>query len=154
MSNHFHPLVKTVEGNLSEFMRHFNIGYTSFFNRRHRRVGNLYQGRYMAFLIDADNYLMGVARSIHLNPVRIKSDRKRIVEEKVAILFNYKRSSLPGYLWRCKREAFVSYAVVLDYLGGDTNFPLHLITHKFPYSAIYHHSLSSVIKSFFSLFIM
>ena len=40
-------LVTTPEGNLSVFMRHFNISYTSAFNRRHRRVGHLYQGRYM-----------------------------------------------------------------------------------------------------------
>ena len=58
MRNHFHLQVMTPEGNLSEFMRHFNISYTSAFNRRHKRVGHLYQGRYKAFLIDADNYLL------------------------------------------------------------------------------------------------
>lgn len=54
MPNYFRLLVTTLEGNLSEFMRHFNISYTSAFNRRHRRVGHLYQGRYRAFLIEAD----------------------------------------------------------------------------------------------------
>jgi REP element-mobilizing transposase RayT len=42
MSNHFHLLVATTKGNLSAFMRHFNISYTAAFNRRHRRVGHLY----------------------------------------------------------------------------------------------------------------
>ena len=74
MPNHFHLLVTTPEGNLSEFMRHFNISYTSAFNRRHGRVGHLYQGRYKAFLIDADHYLLEVSRYIHLNPIRIKKD--------------------------------------------------------------------------------
>src|SRR5512140_10640 len=46
MSNHFHLLVATPLGNLGEFMRHFNITYTGTFNRCHRRVGHLYQGRY------------------------------------------------------------------------------------------------------------
>jgi len=55
MPNHFHLLLTTPEGNLSEFMRHFNISYTSAFNRRHKRVGHLYQGRYKAFVIQADN---------------------------------------------------------------------------------------------------
>ena len=72
MSNHFHLLVKTPLGNLQEFMRHFNISYTGWYNRRHRRSGHLYQGRYHAFLIDADNYLKEVSRYIHLNPVKIK----------------------------------------------------------------------------------
>ncbi|MBU0992101.1 MAG: transposase [Proteobacteria bacterium] len=45
MTNHYHLLVKTPEGNLSNFMRHFNIAYTSSFNRRHNRSGHLYQGR-------------------------------------------------------------------------------------------------------------
>jgi putative transposase len=65
MANHFHLLVTTPEGNLSEFMRHFNISYTSAFNRRHRRSGHLYQGRYKAFLVDADSYLLEVSRYIH-----------------------------------------------------------------------------------------
>ena len=56
MDTHFHLLVMTPKGNLAEFMRHFNVSYTSAFNRRHRRVGHLYQGRYKAFLIDADTY--------------------------------------------------------------------------------------------------
>ena len=58
MSNHFHLLVATPKGNLSEFMRHFNISYTAAFNRRHRRVGHLYQGRYKAILVDQDSYLL------------------------------------------------------------------------------------------------
>jgi len=50
MNNHFHLMVETPKGNLSEFMRHFNISYTAAFNRRHHRVGHLYQGRYKAIL--------------------------------------------------------------------------------------------------------
>ncbi|NLN40280.1 MAG: hypothetical protein GX155_11910 [Smithella sp.] len=51
MPNHFHFLVRTPKGNLSEFMRHFNISYTGAFNRKYRRSGHLYQGRYKLFLI-------------------------------------------------------------------------------------------------------
>jgi putative transposase len=60
MTNQFHRLVFTPEGNLAEFMRHFNISYTSLFSRRHNRVGHLYQGRYQSFLMDADTGLSGV----------------------------------------------------------------------------------------------
>lgn len=53
MANHFHLLIQTRKANYSEFMRHFNICYTGRFNHRHHRAGNLYQGRYHAFLVDA-----------------------------------------------------------------------------------------------------
>jgi REP element-mobilizing transposase RayT len=56
MTNHFHLLLCTPDGNLSGFMRHFNISYTAAFNRRHGRVDHLSQGRYKAFLIDAENW--------------------------------------------------------------------------------------------------
>src|SRR5215472_262145 len=70
MNNHFHLMVETPKGNLSEFMRHFNISYTAAFNRRHHRVGHLYQGRYKAILIDKDSYLLELSRYVHVNPVR------------------------------------------------------------------------------------
>jgi len=44
MTNHFHLLIQTKKANCSEFMRHFNICYTGWFNWRHNRCGNLYQG--------------------------------------------------------------------------------------------------------------
>jgi putative transposase len=86
MTNHFHVLVSTPEGNLAEFMRHFNISYTSAFNNRHNRVGHLYQGRYKSFLIDADSYLLEVSRYIHLNPVRIAASGRISVEKKWDVL--------------------------------------------------------------------
>lgn len=120
MDNHFHLLLMTPKGNLGEFMRHFNISYTSAFNRRHRRVGHLYQGRYKAFLIDADNYLLALSRYIHLNPVRLKAFEKKMTDEKWAELSRFRWSSLWGYLLSTKREAFVDYEMVLSQAGGDT----------------------------------
>ncbi|NOX97363.1 MAG: addiction module toxin RelE, partial [Nitrospirae bacterium] len=58
MDNHFHLLLETPLANLSEFMRQFNITYTSYYNRRHKRVGHLYQGRYKSILVDKENYLV------------------------------------------------------------------------------------------------
>lgn len=121
MPNHFHLLVHTPEGNLSEFMRHLNISYTSAFNRKHRRVGHLYQGRYKAFLIDADNYLLEVSRYIHLNPIRAKTISTKTFKEQWDLLLKHKSSSLPGYLSASKREDFLEYQVVLAYLGGDNH---------------------------------
>ncbi|MGD2271684.1 MAG: transposase [Desulfobacterales bacterium] len=119
MPNHFHLLVTTPEANLSDFMRHFNITYTSFFNRKHKRVGHLYQGRYKAFLIDADNYLLEVSRYIHLNPVRGENFSDKAFQEKWNTLLKERKSSLPGYFSVRKRMDFVHYDFILDYMGGD-----------------------------------
>lgn len=70
MNNHYHLLVRTAKANLSAGMRHLNGVYTQTTNRRHRRVGCLFQGRYKAVLVDPDKYLLPVGRHIVLNPVR------------------------------------------------------------------------------------
>jgi len=117
MDNHFHLMVRTLRGNLAEFMRHFNISYTSVFNRRHRRVGHLYQGRYKAILVDKDSYLLELSRYVHLNPVRIRPQHKRPVRERIRLLEHYRWSSLTGYWDSKNNQGFVSYDSVLEQIG-------------------------------------
>jgi REP element-mobilizing transposase RayT len=71
MSNHYHLLLETPEGNLSQIMRHINGAYTTYFNVKRKRAGHLFQGRYKAILVEADEYLVELSRYIHLNPVRV-----------------------------------------------------------------------------------
>ena len=70
MDNHYHLLIQTPDGNLSKGMRQLNGVYTQASNRRHRRVGHLFQGRFKAILVDRDAYLLELARYVVLNPVR------------------------------------------------------------------------------------
>lgn len=70
MDNHYHLVIETPEANLSRGMRQLNGIYTQTFNRRHRKVGHLFQGRYTAILVDKDKYLLELARYVVLNPVR------------------------------------------------------------------------------------
>jgi REP element-mobilizing transposase RayT len=119
MNNHFHMIVETPKGNLSEFMRHFNISYTAAFNRRHNRVGHLYQGRFKAILIDADSYLLELSRYVHLNPVRLASYKGRDVREKIKDIERYRWSSLGGYLSSSERQFWLTYSTVLGYVGGS-----------------------------------
>lgn len=70
MGNHYHLVIETLEGNLSKGMRQLNGVYTQVSNRRHRRVGHLFQGRYKAILVDKDAYWLEVSRYVVLNPVR------------------------------------------------------------------------------------
>lgn len=70
MSNHYHLLLQTPDGNLSRCMRHVNGVYTQRFNRLHKEEGQLFRGRFKAVIVDKDNYLLAVLRYIHNNPVR------------------------------------------------------------------------------------
>jgi putative transposase len=70
MSNHYHLLVQTMEGNLSAGMRQLNGVFTQAVNRRHGRVGHVFQGRFKAILVDGESYLLELSRYVVLNPVR------------------------------------------------------------------------------------
>lgn len=70
MGNHYHILIETPEGNLAKGMRQLNGVYTQAFNKINQRVGHIFQGRYKAFLIEKEPYLLEVIRYIVLNPVR------------------------------------------------------------------------------------
>lgn len=70
MDNHYHLLLATPEGNLSQIMQHVNGSYTTYYNIKRKRAGHLFQGRYHSILIDADAYALELSRYIHLNPVR------------------------------------------------------------------------------------
>lgn len=70
MNNHYHIIIETPEGNLSRGMRQLNGVYTQLFNKKYKRVGHIFQGRYNAVLIQKENHLLEVYRYVVLNPVR------------------------------------------------------------------------------------
>ena len=70
MSNHTHLLLQTGEYKVSSFMRKILTGYAVSYNKRHNRVGHLFQNRYKSVLCDKDKYLLRLIRYIHMNPVK------------------------------------------------------------------------------------
>jgi putative transposase len=70
MGNHFHLLVETPEANLSLGMRQLNGAYSQRYNRRHGKIGHVFQGRFKAVLVERDSHLLELARYVVLNPVR------------------------------------------------------------------------------------
>lgn len=107
MSNHYHLLVSTPDGNLQRAMRHIGGVYTQKYNRLARTDGSLFKGRYKAILIDSDEYLLHVSKYIHLNPLTAK-----MVNE----LTDYPWSSYPAYVGKQKVEKWVTYSDVYDQL--------------------------------------
>lgn len=110
MDNHEHLFVETPEANLSAGMQHLNGSYTGYYNRRHRRSGHLFQGRYKAQLIENEGHFQEVSRYIHLNPVRAKVvDRPE----------NWRWSSYRGYHRGARRLPWVTYSRVLGEFGRN-----------------------------------
>jgi putative transposase len=75
MNNHYHLVIETPDGNLSKGMRQLNGVYTQAFNKRHGRVGHVFQGRFKAILVQKDSHFLEVCRYAVLNPVRAKAVR-------------------------------------------------------------------------------
>jgi REP element-mobilizing transposase RayT len=76
MVNHYHLVIETPEANLSSGMRQLNGVYTMRFNRRHRTVGHVLQGRFKAILIQRESHLLEVCRYVVLNPVRAEGVKR------------------------------------------------------------------------------
>ncbi|MBW2136625.1 MAG: transposase, partial [Deltaproteobacteria bacterium] len=70
MDTHYHLFVQTPSVGLSKIMQHINGAYTTYFNRKRERSGHLFQGRYKAIVVEADEYVMELSRYIHLQLCR------------------------------------------------------------------------------------
>ncbi|MEN6312191.1 MAG: transposase [Acidobacteriota bacterium] len=72
MENHYHLILETPRGNLSEILHFINTTHSIYFNARHGRCGHLFQGRFKSVLVEAETYMQELARYVHLNPVRAR----------------------------------------------------------------------------------
>jgi hypothetical protein len=135
MGNHFHLLLETREANLSRLMHWLNTSYVSWFNRRHGRVGPLFQGVYKSILVDRVAWGLALSRYMHLNPVRTKrlglskadqkADRlgvrgkpqREVVAQRLQKLRNYRWSSYRGYAGLEKPPAWLECGSVLELNG-------------------------------------
>lgn len=110
MNNHVHLLIETQEIPLSKILQGINQSYTTYFNRKYKTVGHLFQGRYKAILCDRDEYLLSLVKYIHLNPVRakiVKSPDK------------YQWSSHHSYIQRTDRVNIIDTDQVLRMFSED-----------------------------------
>lgn len=113
MPNHVHLLLETPQGNLSAFMGQLLTAYTVYFNRKHRRVGHLMQGRFNAKLVEGDSYLLKLSRYVHLNPVSGKPWHKVNAKERCDALRAYRWSTYRSYAGMEKPWAWIEYNPLL-----------------------------------------
>ena len=112
LPNHFHLLARTRKPNLSRWMHWLMAAYSISFNRRHKKVGHLFQGRYKSLLVEEGDYLLGLSRYLHLNPVRGRVIGAGDPKERRKRLRSYRWSSYRGYAGLSKQDAFVSEELV------------------------------------------
>ena len=110
MGNHYHLFLRTKEANLSKSMQWLQTSYSIYLNRKYRRSGHLFQGRYKSILVGDDSYWRGLSFYIHLNPVRAG-----IVKE----LETYKWSSYHDYVKTKKIHHWIACEEILKGFGKD-----------------------------------
>jgi REP element-mobilizing transposase RayT len=108
MDNHYHLIVQTPQANLKKIMHYINTSYVVYYNKKHRRVGPLYQGRYRSILIEAEEYLNYLSKYIHLNPVRAKIVKSP--EE-------YKWTSYEEYVGKGRKKRWLETNAILGNFG-------------------------------------
>jgi putative transposase len=120
MGNHFHLLAQTRRANLSRWMHWLMVSYTVYFNWRHGRSGHLFQGRYKSFLVEDGEYLLGLSRYLHLNPVRGAVLGAGTPAQRRDRLRAYRWSSYRGYAGLEKPFGFIEEELVLGELQAPS----------------------------------
>jgi REP-associated tyrosine transposase len=113
MTNHYHLVLETPKANLSRGMRHLNGLYTQRFNRRHERVGHLFQGRFTGILVERESHLLELARYVVLNPVR--AGMVRAAED-------HRWSSLRATLGMAPTPRWLTHRALLTEFGSRTRY--------------------------------
>jgi len=76
MSNHYHLLIETSTDNLSKFMRQLNMNYAIYFNKKYKRVGHLWQGRFKSWFVTDEAYHYTLMLYIEQNPLKAHMVKK------------------------------------------------------------------------------
>jgi len=113
MPNHFHILVTPLsEEGLSKFMQKLSTAYAMYFNKKNKRTGSIFEGKFKAEHLNNDRYLKYIFSYIHLNPIKlIQKDWKEVglkdKQKALDYLNTYKYSSFLDYLYEVRNERLI-----------------------------------------------
>ncbi len=117
MPNHFHLILKQKKENgIVKFMQKMGIGYSMYFNKRYKRVGGLFQGRFKAIVINKESHFEHLPFYIHANPLKNVGDRNFEILEK------YRWSSFLDYIGKKNFPSVTSRELFLDFFGGEEKY--------------------------------
>ena len=117
MPNHFHLFIKQNDDfSMSNFMSSLSTKYVRYFNTRYKRVGHLFQDRYKAVRIEAENQWIHLSKYIHRNPLGLSSYYKESPHK----LSEYRYSSYPNYLGHFHQKWVRPEEIIVNF-GGKQN---------------------------------
>jgi putative transposase len=125
MPNHIHLLLRQIKENgISDFMRKFGAGYATYFNKKYKRTGHLFQGRFRAVYIGSEEQLKNTFVYIHANPAELiepgwKEEGIENPEEVIEFLENYKWSSYADYIGRKNFPSLTNRDFLMKIMGGE-----------------------------------
>ena len=143
MPNHYHLLVHTPRANLSLAMQWLHTAYSVWFNRRHHRVGHLFQGRFTSILVQPETWALPLSSYLHVNPVRTRAlglDKRAQVRQRrgldgppasqavnlrVQRLREYRWSSYRAYIGLGPAPPWLHMAPVLERMGRGSIHQRH-----------------------------
>lgn len=123
MPNHIHLLVKQLKDNgISQFMRKVGTGYATYFNKKYKRKGHLFN-KFKAVHIESNDQLKNVITYIHTNPIALVQPgfkEKGIESSQIVMEFleNYKWSSYQDYLGKENFKSLTQKDFILEVMGG------------------------------------
>ena len=117
MDNHYHLIVETPEPNISRALQWLNVSYAVYFNKKRNRIGHVFQGRFKALIVNADEYLQILSRYIHLNPMRAQ-----VVQHPE----NYRWSSYNAFIGNIEAPEWLETTYVLSTCQKTRKQALHL----------------------------
>ena len=156
MENHYHLLIETPQGNASRALQWLNVSYAAWYNARHQRAGQLFQGRYKGIPIQGEGaWALTCSLYLHLNPVRIQSlglgkaaraaekagampapPERAIIERRLAMLRSHRWSSYPAY---------AGYARAPEWLTRETLWQ-RVARRREESAAAYRHEIEDYLK--------
>jgi len=110
LPNKYALIMETSKSNLKSVMHNINSAYANYFKRQHNRKNKVFKDRYSCFLFERNNYLIDISLYIHLLPLEGRTTKS---------IYNYKWSSLPGYLNKKRRKNWIDYDIILQMIDRN-----------------------------------
>lgn len=134
MPNHFHILITEKEKNgISKFMQKLSTGYVMFYNKKYKRTGGLFEGKFKSRHLDSDKYLKYIFSYIHLNPIKLiqKDWKEKGIKNKTgafSYLNSYLFSSFIDYQKKERKQNFIlDFNSFPKYFSSCKNFNEEII---------------------------
>ncbi|KKR70530.1 MAG: hypothetical protein UU13_C0004G0026 [Candidatus Nomurabacteria bacterium GW2011_GWB1_40_7] len=134
MPNHFHLLTTEKDKNgISKFMQKLCTAYVMYYNKKYRRTGGLFEGKFKSKYLDTNQYLKYIFSYINLNPTKLFQKNWKDVDiknkkEVLKYLDNYKYSSYLDYLGaKRKQNSIINSDAYPDYFPSEQSFKKEIL---------------------------